>query len=37
MPPSDQRIPELDGLRGVAILPVLGWHFTGMLCDPGQG
>ncbi|MBR1034588.1 acyltransferase family protein [Bradyrhizobium liaoningense] len=30
-------MPELDGLRGIAILLVLGWHFTGMLMDPSDG
>ena len=34
---ADARIPELDGLRGIAILLVLGWHFTGMLMDPSDG
>jgi len=37
MATSNMRISELDGLRGIAILLVLVWHFTGMLVDPSQG
>ena len=34
---SDQRIPELDGLRGLAVIMVLAWHFIGCMADPSQG
>lgn len=32
--PLDKRIPELDGLRGVAAVMVLIWHFVGSLWQP---
>jgi peptidoglycan/LPS O-acetylase OafA/YrhL len=27
---SDGRIPELDGLRGLAVLSVIAWHYLGL-------
>ena len=31
---SDRRIPEMDGVRGMAILMVLFWHFV--VCNVGE-
>jgi peptidoglycan/LPS O-acetylase OafA/YrhL len=31
------RIPELDGLRGLAVGAVLTWHFIGAMLDPSLG
>ncbi|MGX9393853.1 acyltransferase family protein [Nitrobacteraceae bacterium UC4446_H13] len=37
MAQSDQRIKELDGIRGVAVLMVLVWHFVGCMTVPANG
>jgi peptidoglycan/LPS O-acetylase OafA/YrhL len=38
MPPSsDRRIRELDGLRGLAVIMVMAWHFVGCMTEPSQG
>lgn len=34
---SATRIPELDGLRGIAVGIVLVWHFVGAMMDPSLG
>jgi peptidoglycan/LPS O-acetylase OafA/YrhL len=33
--PGSARIPELDGIRGVAILLVLLWHYVALRLEPG--
>ncbi len=32
--PSETRYPALDGLRGIAILMVVAWHYVGCLVTP---
>lgn len=36
-PLSARRIPELDGIRGLAILSVLAWHYLGAILRPDLG
>ena len=35
--PVDRRIPELDGIRGAAILAVIVWHFVHLHTHPTPG
>lgn len=34
---APERIVELDGLRGVAVMMVLAWHYLGATIDPSLG
>lgn len=34
---QSHRIPELDGLRGIAVIMVLAWHFVGVMVNPAAG
>jgi len=36
-PAERLRIPELDGIRGLAILLVLAWHYFSMMVHPAPG
>ncbi len=35
--PGQGRIPELDGIRGLAILMVIVWHYVHLRCEPAPG
>jgi len=35
--PTPKRIPELDGIRGIACMLVLCWHYFGATLPPGDG